>query len=89
MKKGVISDVGPLMSKGNLVSTEFLFSAYRLGYKIHQIGVNHYAREFGVSKCGGIKDIVKVVKETFVLRARLFTKAISKPSLKPGLTFRF
>jgi glycosyltransferase involved in cell wall biosynthesis len=89
MKKEVIKDVGPLMSKGNLVSTEFLFSAYRLGYKIHQLGVNHYVREFGVSKCGGMKDIVKVIKETFALRTKLINKSVLKPSLKPGLMFHF
>jgi glycosyltransferase involved in cell wall biosynthesis len=87
INKKVIDDVGPLSSKGNLVSTEFLFSAYRMGYKMEQLGVNHYKRQFGVSKCGYVKDIVKVIKETFMLRETFVKKAKHRPVLRPGLGF--
>ena len=71
IKKDVIRDVGELSCRGNLVSAEFLLKSYKLGYKFHQIGVTHYLRKAGVSTCGGLDDIVKVIKETFILISHL------------------
>lgn len=89
INKNVIISVGPLVSKGNLVSTEFLFSAYKLGFKFKQLGVSHYTRKFGISKCGGVKDVVKVVKETFKLLGVLNEKSIKMPVLRPNVGFLY
>ncbi|MEZ6256040.1 MAG: glycosyltransferase family 2 protein [Patescibacteria group bacterium] len=74
INKDVIKSVGPLVSKGNLVSTEFLLQAYNLGFSMHQIGVRHYVRLFGVSKCGSLKDVFVVVKELANLKSKIVKK---------------
>lgn len=71
IKKDVVNDFMPLISKGNLVTTEFLLKSYKSGYKIDQIGVNHYNRVAGESTCGGFDSVVKVVIESFKLLLKL------------------
>lgn len=78
IKKEVIDDVGPLMSKGNLVTSEFLLKAYKKNYAISQIGVTHYDRISGVSKCGGFNSIIKVIKESYMLLLTIETGNIKK-----------
>jgi glycosyltransferase involved in cell wall biosynthesis len=89
IKKDVIVSVGPLNSKGNLVSSEFLLKAIKRDYKFAQIGVNHYNRAAGVSTCGGLKDIVKVLRETFALRELMFNDTKSKGQVGIGFGVRF
>jgi len=71
IRRDVIQEVGELTSRGNLVTSEFLLKAYRCGYTFHQLGVTHYKRVAGISTCGGLPSVIKVIRETFVLRRRM------------------
>lgn len=71
IRRPVIENVGFLSSNGNLISTEFLFKAYKLGFRFNQIGVKHYKRVAGESTCGDFGDILQAVRETVILRSLL------------------
>lgn len=68
IRRDVVKSFLPLYSKGNLVTSEFLLTAHKKGYNFQQIGVTHYKRKYGMSKCGNVTDVFKVVQETFALR---------------------
>lgn len=72
MKTSLIQKSLPLSSRGNLVTTELLIRTINDHARIKQIGVTHYKRQLGVSKCGGIKDVARVVLETFSLYRVLY-----------------
>jgi glycosyltransferase involved in cell wall biosynthesis len=67
IKKEVIDSVKPLYSNSNLITTEFLLKAYKKKYSFKQIGVNHYCRVAGISKCGGLEDVFKVIRDIMFL----------------------
>lgn len=77
IKRDVVLSTLPLQSRGNLVSTEFLLKAYKSGFKMAQIGVTHYPRQAGKSNCGGLKDVLKVITETYMLLVALRNPVIS------------
>jgi glycosyltransferase involved in cell wall biosynthesis len=87
IRRDVIRSVGPLASRGNLVSSEFLLKSFRKGFICVQLGVNHYNRKAGTSNCGGVLDIVKVLRETFLLRRIMFNTGYGRQSLfiNPGI----
>ncbi len=72
MRRSVVQKSLPLVSRGNIVTTELLIRAINEHTRIKQIGVTHYKRQFGISKCGGIKDVIRVIFETFVLYRSLY-----------------
>lgn len=73
IKKDVITDFSPLVSDGAMVTTEFLLKSHQKGYKIAQIGVNHYKRQFGNPTGSNLKVVKKAVRDTFVLQRLLKT----------------
>ncbi|MBI2267342.1 MAG: glycosyltransferase family 2 protein [Armatimonadetes bacterium] len=58
----VVRDI-ELRSTGAYVSAEILIKARRKGYQIREIGVNHYPRQFGISKGATPMVILRTVKE--------------------------
>jgi glycosyltransferase involved in cell wall biosynthesis len=68
IRKEVFDDIGELKSNGNLISTEILFKAHKKNHKIKQIGVKHYLRASGKSKCSGLRSITKALAETYNLK---------------------
>lgn len=88
IKREVIKNTLPLQSRGNLVSTEFLLKAHKAGYVMSQIGVKHYARQSGESKCGGIDSVFRVMFETFSLMWDISKTPISTKRLFAKLAFR-
>ncbi|MBD3365764.1 glycosyltransferase [candidate division WWE3 bacterium] len=87
LRKDMVKSVLPLNSKGNLVSTEFLLRAVRTGYDYVQTGVDHFERAYGVSTCGGLKDILKVLVELVKLKFMLMKVDYSavQPALKASV----
>jgi glycosyltransferase involved in cell wall biosynthesis len=57
-----------LESQGALIDTEVLAKAKARGYRITEVGVNHYPRVAGVQTGANIKVIIKAFKELFELR---------------------
>lgn len=84
INKGVLHDIDPLTSNGAMLTTELLLKISKKGYKIHQIGVNHYARLYGHPTGNSALVIIKAIQET----AMLFNMFYTVP-LKNILTRRF
>jgi glycosyltransferase involved in cell wall biosynthesis len=57
-----------MKSMGALIDAEILARAKRLGYKIGQVGVHHYARTAGEQSGANLKVILRAFKELFALR---------------------
>ena len=60
-----------MKSTGALIDTEVLARAKRLGYRIRQIGVHHYARTAGEQTGANLRVILRAFKELFQLRAEI------------------
>jgi glycosyltransferase involved in cell wall biosynthesis len=71
ISKDAIKSFLPIYSDGAMVTTEFLLKSHKKGFKIKQLGVNHYKRKHGEQTGSNIKVILKAVKDTFILRQRL------------------
>lgn len=56
-------------SKSALVDSELLIQARRLGFAVKEVGVHHYPRKFGTSRCLRIKVIVSMVLDLMRLRS--------------------
>lgn len=87
IKKEVINSFTPLVSDGAMVTTEFLLKAHKKGYKIKQVGVNHYKRQFGSSTGSNLKVILKAVRDTFTLSYLLLEEKLSAYRILPNLIF--
>ena len=71
MKTDKFKSIGEIMSTGGMVTTEFILKIHRKGYRIKQIGVQHYPRVAGKSTGSNFNVIKKAVNETFKLRKLL------------------
>ena len=67
IKRKVLVRVGKLESTSNLITTEFLLKAKKKGFSFYQIGVNHYCRLYGESKCSDSKAILDVLRDLIKL----------------------
>jgi glycosyltransferase involved in cell wall biosynthesis len=67
-----------MKSMGALIDAEVLARATRLGYRIGQVGVHHYARLEGEQTGANLKVILRAFKELFKLRKQI-TKGSSPP----------
>lgn len=60
IKKKVIKDIMPLEStRGAMINAEVVIKAKSRGYKIGQVGVHHYPRNFGKPTGASIRVIIK------------------------------
>ncbi len=89
IRKEVVERVKPLYSSSNLITTEFLLKAHKQGFKFKQIGVNHYCRVAGVSKCGGLKDVVKVIKDLAFLSKVFYMIPLTDYLKRKKINFNF
>ncbi len=64
-----------MWSTGALIDTEILAKATRLGYRIGQTGVHHYARTAGEQTGANLGVILRAFKELFKLRKRILKTA--------------
>jgi glycosyltransferase involved in cell wall biosynthesis len=62
-----------MSSQGALIDTEILARAHRMGYRITQRGVQHYARTSGIQSGAAPKVILKAFGELFKLRRRILS----------------
>lgn len=62
------NQVGPLVTSGAMISTEFLLKAYRANITIKQVGVHHYIRRVGSPTGNNWNVIITAVKETLLLK---------------------
>lgn len=69
-RQEVFNDI-ELFSSGAVINAEILVRAMRRGYKIGQIGVNHYPRKFGRQTGGNIMVVLKAFNELFKLRKKI------------------
>lgn len=69
-KKEIIQRTKP-EAEGAMISTELLEKATKLGYKIKEVGVNHYPRTSGKSSGADIKVIIRAFIELFKLYRKL------------------
>lgn len=67
IKKDVLNKIMPLYSIGQLASTEMLLKCHKESYKIKQLPVPHYKREFGTPTGDNYKEIKRAVIETLTL----------------------
>lgn len=61
----------PLRSRSALISTELLARAQRLGYRIAEVGVNHYPRTAGVQTGAKPNVILRAFVELWKLRKQI------------------
>lgn len=69
-KREIFSKISP-ESTGALINTEIFAKAHKLGYKIAEVGVNHYPRTAGNPTGANIKVILKAFYELFVMYKRM------------------
>ena len=60
-----------MKSMGALIDAEILARATRLGYRIGQVGVHHYARTEGEQTGANLRVILRAFKELFKLRKQI------------------
>ena len=65
-----------LRSEGALIDTEMLAKATRMGYRIGQIGVNHYPRTAGEQTGANIRVILRAFAELFKLRKHIIASTV-------------
>jgi glycosyltransferase involved in cell wall biosynthesis len=70
LPKKLIDEV-PLTAEGALISTELLARAQRRGYRIKEVGVNHYPRTAGQQTGAKLGVILRAFKELFALSGRI------------------
>ncbi len=70
VKKEIIDKI-KLEADGAMISTELLAKANKLGYKIKEVGVNHYPRKAGKQTGAKISVILKAFIELFKLYGKL------------------
>ncbi len=66
-KKEVIDRVGPLKTESAITTTELLIKSQRLGFKMAQVGVHHYPRQFGTQTGSNFKVIKKAAIDSINL----------------------
>ena len=54
-----------IVSTTAFVDAEILIKASKLGYRIKEVGVNHYPRRFGFQSGGNIKVVFRAIKNVF------------------------
>ncbi len=60
-----------MKSMGALIDAEVLARAKRLGYRIGQVGVQHYPRAVGEQSGANLRVILRAFKELFSLRRQI------------------
>lgn len=70
IKKEIIDKI-QLEADGAMISTELLAKANKLGYRIKEVGVNHYPRKAGKQTGAKLKVILRAFKELFKLYGKL------------------
>lgn len=69
VKKEVIKKISPLEStRGGMINAELAIKASKNGFKIAQVGVNHYPRLYGKPTGAGMKVIINSFLELLKLR---------------------
>ena len=61
-------DIRPIKSGGALFSAEFLIKLKRNGFKLSEVPVRHFPRQFGTQSGANIKVILRMFKESWKLR---------------------
>ncbi len=64
-------DIMPIKSGGALFSAEFLIKLQRKGFKLREVPVRHFPRQFGTQSGANIKVILRMFKESWKLRNEL------------------
>jgi len=64
-------DIRPIKSGGALFSAEFLIKLKRNGFKLSEVPVRHYPRQFGTQSGANLKVILRMFKESWQLRNEL------------------
>ena len=78
IRREVVEVVDPT-SGGAFFSAEFLLRAHHLGFRVVEIGVNHYPRTVGKPKGATPRVILRTMKDMVGLRLRLLSDAKSDP----------
>ena len=73
-KKDAIDNIKPLKTNSAITTTELLIKLKRGGYKISQVGVNHYSRRFGTQTGSNFKVIKKAAIDSLNLYKALNSK---------------
>jgi glycosyltransferase involved in cell wall biosynthesis len=74
MRREVTETVNP-RSGGAFFSAEFLLRAQRRGFKLVEVGVDHYPRTRGLAKGATPAVILRTFREMFALRAELVRRS--------------
>ncbi len=69
--KSAYGAVKPIKSGGALFSAEFLIRLYKKGFKIKEIPVRHFPREFGSQSGANLRVILRMFKESWKMRHEL------------------
>lgn len=62
-KKSILGKIGPLKTASAITETEFVTRAFRAGFKIAEVGVQHHSREGGEQTGGKPSVIFKAAQE--------------------------
>ena len=73
-----------MWSMGALIDAEILAKATRLGYRIGQVGVHHYARTAGTQTGANLRVIFRAFRELFRLRRRIIQSTPLRSSATPA-----
>ncbi len=63
--------IKPIKAGGALFSAEFLIKLKRNGYRLHEVGVRHFPRQFGEQSGANLHVILRMFKESWKLRNEL------------------
>lgn len=64
-------DIRPIKSGGALFTAEFLIKLKKAGYKLQEVPVRHFPRQFGTQSGANIRVILRMFKESWKLRDEL------------------
>ncbi len=71
LEKEVFDEIQPLVGEEKVTQIEMLVKAKRLGYKLAEVGVHHYPREFGKQTGANIKVVAKSISDLVKLWQKL------------------
>jgi len=60
-----------LKSSGAMINAEILIRAMKKGYKMKEVGINHYPRQWGTQTGGNLRVIIRAFRDLYKMRKEL------------------
>lgn len=78
VRRSLLQDV-VLESTSPFIGAELTIKTMLKGYRVGEVGIQTFPREFGSGSATSFKNIIKTIKEMFVLHRRIFSENYDLP----------